>query len=319
MWSKRAPRLPATILIVCCLYLYSAVAQNFPREHYGPPDVMLAPMKSIDAFANLPWPIYNDIRGIRVATDRNTLAHFLEDGEPVPSKKATWLRAWKVPFTIPPMVRKRYPGLAKLEATGDPTLYTVSCSGVESPDGKQIYFWEMVNDQYLYLSNSASDCLMHSKRPVRAEVPKQNEIANCSISNGIPRVVVGVAEEPEWMRLDTWSSPRLPLDGVRKLFVNGHYYPFPLLKTSKNMSGLSDLRLVELLKGVHAEAMRPKVREQFEKVMRRDDIVVETKIQRGVLLQPDGCFVFWRSLAPSILEVRTSSGAVGIILADDVE
>jgi len=293
-------------------------AQNYlTNESYGPRGsplaLTVASANGIISFANSPWPKHN-AHAIRVEITRATLRRFLETGKAIPSDPRAWEEASSIKFTLPKEVYAQFPHLAEREATGDPTLYAVFCEGVFAVAPTRIYFWRMLNDRYLYVSDSSAACLLRVDEPIHAEAPADQTV-RCLIAREAPRSILAISELPEWMRAERWADI-VSLRTVEEIFSGGRYLQWNR-QPEQEFLDRREIPVFEMLRQMPKDSISGGLGDRFEIARAQMESISELAVQAGVFLLPTGCFVFWRSLNDKMLEVRSADGAMGIVLLEN--
>lgn len=299
------------LLWVACGLGYSQNYFPFEAISDGAPLVIPAP-DDVALFSNSPWPAQSG-RSVSVRVSEAVVVKFLREGKSMKADEDQWLEASKAPVTIPEAIARKFPGLFTSERLSDPTAYVFDCRGVFVTKDDEFFFWYMLNDRNLYLTNGEAACIVRVVDPI----PPDSIGVNHSSSgpqklDRSPRVVRKLVEEPFFVRLSTWSED-IDLCTVDEILRQGQYFSLPTVARDQDRE-TTNLPLVTILEIVDREQVPERVRLILDDIHCKFEKMSEWDLPRGVALLGEDCLIFWRWLGHGILELRPANEEIGLML-----
>jgi len=195
-----------------------------------PPILKISPEERILLFANSPFQ--RQPRSIRLLVPQKTIEQYLDGGEFLPASEELWEKISKIQLTMPRYIHERHPMYFSGPLLVDPCLYTLTSRGVFLTTKDKLYFWQIVNNEYLYLTDGKASALVKSKSPVVFAgnwFPEASPVRWNTTSP--PRKVSRIVQEPLW--LSDHNSPDDPhvakiekdIKKVKKTLTGGEFIP----------------------------------------------------------------------------------------------
>lgn len=275
-------------------------AQNyFDQLSIVPPGSLLEPpSEKIVGFSNSPWPTYN-AHAIRVQASMKAVEKFLSVGKPIPPDETSWDQAAKVKFTLPDVTYAGRPHLRELELNGDPTLYSVYCQGVLATQNNKIYFWRILNDRYLLLSDGKNYCMLKADNPILIGSFQDSDPSTRTSDVMENQAVKAILEHPLLMRREPFSET-LSISEVGELFETGRWIRFSI-PLQADVDPLGDVLLPMVIEEMKKSDMSSN---DLEMLRRFDEWGLELNRQTGAILLKNEAIFFWRVLSADVLEIR---------------